>query len=32
MNGTGGALFAARDFLINTPYDQVIITMGDVPF
>ena len=32
LNGTGGALFAARDFLINTPCDQVIITMGDVPF
>ncbi len=32
LNGTGGALLAARDFLENLDCDQVLITMGDVPF
>ena len=32
LNGTGGALLAAKGFLENTDYDQLIITMGDVPF
>ena len=32
LNGTGGALLAARGFLEGTDFDQLIITMGDVPF
>jgi bifunctional UDP-N-acetylglucosamine pyrophosphorylase/glucosamine-1-phosphate N-acetyltransferase len=32
LNGTGGALLAARSFLENRNYEHVIITMGDVPF
>lgn len=32
LNGTGGALLAARSFLQETPWDQLVITMGDVPF
>ncbi len=31
LNGTGGALLAARDFLENLDCDHVIVTMGDVP-
>jgi len=31
MNGTGGALLAARPFLDSADADRVIITMGDVP-
>ena len=31
LNGTGGALIASRDFIINASYDQLLITMGDVP-
>ncbi len=31
MNGTGGAILAARPFLKRVPADRVIITMGDVP-
>lgn len=31
MNGTGGALLAARSFLESADADSVIITMGDVP-
>ncbi len=31
MNGTGGALLAARSFLDSADADRVIITMGDVP-
>jgi bifunctional UDP-N-acetylglucosamine pyrophosphorylase/glucosamine-1-phosphate N-acetyltransferase len=31
LNGTGGALLAARDFVAGTEADQVIVTMGDVP-
>lgn len=31
MNGTGGALLAARPFLKGVSADRVIITMGDVP-
>jgi bifunctional N-acetylglucosamine-1-phosphate-uridyltransferase/glucosamine-1-phosphate-acetyltransferase GlmU-like protein len=32
LNGTGGALLAARQFLSAHGDSQVIITMGDVPF
>ena len=32
LNGTGGALLAARKFIETTPCDQLNITMGDVPF
>ncbi len=32
LNGTGGALLAAREFLEGEQHDQVLITMGDVPF
>jgi len=32
LNGTGGALIAAREFLETQEYDCMIITMGDVPF
>ncbi len=32
LNGTGGALLAARRFLEENDQGQVIITMGDVPF
>jgi bifunctional UDP-N-acetylglucosamine pyrophosphorylase/glucosamine-1-phosphate N-acetyltransferase len=32
LNGTGGALIAARGFLEGEYYDNLIITMGDVPF
>ncbi|MBW2063641.1 MAG: NTP transferase domain-containing protein [Deltaproteobacteria bacterium] len=31
LNGTGGALLCARDFLESIKTPQVIITMGDVP-
>lgn len=31
LNGTGGALIAARGFLENLDCDRLIITMGDVP-
>lgn len=31
MNGTGGALLAARSFLETAATDDVLITMGDVP-
>lgn len=32
LNGTGGALLAAREFLEDRTEDRVLITMGDVPF
>jgi bifunctional UDP-N-acetylglucosamine pyrophosphorylase/glucosamine-1-phosphate N-acetyltransferase len=32
LNGTGGAILAARRFLEENDQDRVIITMGDVPF
>ena len=32
LNGTGGAVLAARSFLELLDQDQLIITMGDVPF
>jgi len=32
LNGTGGALLAAMDFLSSESAEIVIITMGDVPF
>jgi bifunctional UDP-N-acetylglucosamine pyrophosphorylase/glucosamine-1-phosphate N-acetyltransferase len=32
LNGTGGALLAAREFLEARDQDRFIITMGDVPF
>jgi bifunctional UDP-N-acetylglucosamine pyrophosphorylase/glucosamine-1-phosphate N-acetyltransferase len=31
LNGTGGALIAARGFLENLDSDRLIVTMGDVP-
>ena len=31
LNGTGGALIAARGFLENLDCDRLIVTMGDVP-
>ena len=32
LNGTGGALLAARPFLESVTEDRVLMTMGDVPF
>jgi bifunctional UDP-N-acetylglucosamine pyrophosphorylase/glucosamine-1-phosphate N-acetyltransferase len=32
LNGTGGALLAARPFVEREDIDHLIITMGDVPF
>lgn len=32
LNGTGGALFAARPFFRDNEPDACLITMGDVPF
>ncbi len=32
LNGTGGGLLAAQAFLKDQKYNQLIITMGDVPF
>ncbi len=32
LNGTGGALLAAGSFIENLDSDNIIITMGDVPF
>ncbi|MFO7986849.1 MAG: NTP transferase domain-containing protein [Desulfatiglandaceae bacterium] len=32
LNGTGGALLAARPFLENETFDHLLVTMGDVPF
>ncbi|MFH1351588.1 MAG: NTP transferase domain-containing protein [Pseudomonadota bacterium] len=32
LNGTGGALLAAKDFILSQVLDYLIITMGDVPF
>lgn len=32
LNGTGGAILAAGDFIASQPAPWVIITMGDVPF
>ncbi len=32
LNGTGGAILAALDFIKGQPCDRLIITMGDVPF
>ena len=32
LNGTGGALLAAETFLNDYPFENLIITMGDVPF
>ncbi|MFP3912236.1 MAG: NTP transferase domain-containing protein [Desulfobacteraceae bacterium] len=31
LNGTGGALLAARPFLENQNFDHLLVTMGDVP-
>ena len=31
LNGTGGAILAAMDFIRNESYDFLVITMGDVP-
>lgn len=32
LNGTGGAILAATDFISAQPASRLIITMGDVPF
>lgn len=32
LNGTGGALFAARPFFQSCKLDACLVTMGDVPF
>jgi len=32
LNGTGGAILAARDFIDSQTCPRLIITMGDVPF
>ncbi|BBO87296.1 NTP transferase domain-containing protein [Desulfosarcina ovata] len=32
LNGTGGAILAAAGFVDAAPAEQVVITMGDVPF
>jgi bifunctional UDP-N-acetylglucosamine pyrophosphorylase/glucosamine-1-phosphate N-acetyltransferase len=32
LNGTGGAILAARSFIESQPCSKLIITMGDVPF
>ncbi len=32
LNGTGGAILAAEDFITAQKCDSIIITMGDVPF
>ena len=32
LNGTGGAILAARSFIDSQPCSKFIITMGDVPF
>lgn len=32
LNGTGGALIAAQDFLERIGQEHLIVTMGDVPF
>jgi bifunctional UDP-N-acetylglucosamine pyrophosphorylase/glucosamine-1-phosphate N-acetyltransferase len=32
LNGTGGALLAAKKFVKRSDYEQLIITYGDVPF
>jgi bifunctional UDP-N-acetylglucosamine pyrophosphorylase/glucosamine-1-phosphate N-acetyltransferase len=31
LNGTGGALLAAMDFIKNVQYDYLLVTMGDTP-
>jgi bifunctional UDP-N-acetylglucosamine pyrophosphorylase/glucosamine-1-phosphate N-acetyltransferase len=32
LNGTGGALLASREFIEKQDYNQLLITMGDIPF
>ncbi|MDY6972002.1 MAG: NTP transferase domain-containing protein [Thermodesulfobacteriota bacterium] len=32
LNGTGGALLAARPFIEEQDCDRIILTMGDIPF
>jgi len=32
LNGTGGALLAAEDFIRQSDCENIVITMGDVPF
>lgn len=32
LNGTGGALLAAKDFIHRIDCDHIAVTMGDVPF
>ena len=31
LNGTGGAMLAAMDFIKNRDYDYLLVTMGDTP-
>lgn len=31
LNGTGGAMLAALDFIRDTEYDYLLVTMGDTP-
>ena len=31
LNGTGGAILAAMDFIKNEEYDYLLVTMGDTP-
>jgi bifunctional UDP-N-acetylglucosamine pyrophosphorylase/glucosamine-1-phosphate N-acetyltransferase len=31
LNGTGGAILAAMDFIKNEQYDSLLVTMGDTP-
>ena len=31
LNGTGGAMLAAMDFIKNEEYDYLLVTMGDTP-
>ena len=31
LNGTGGAILAAMDFIKNEDYDYLLVTMGDTP-
>jgi len=31
LNGTGGAMLAAMDFIKNEDYDYLLVTMGDTP-
>jgi bifunctional UDP-N-acetylglucosamine pyrophosphorylase/glucosamine-1-phosphate N-acetyltransferase len=32
LNGTGGAILAAKEFISGQPCERLVVTMGDVPF